>query len=73
MAKDKKKKRFTIRKAQVDKMPKLRDELDDNDRDQVEPYPEPPVHLQDEDWARPGDEDKPPGELKQVSAMRKEQ
>jgi hypothetical protein len=38
---------------------KMKDELDDNKREQVEPRPEPPAEKQDEQWAFP-DWDKRP-------------
>jgi hypothetical protein len=48
------------------------DPLDDEGREQVEPAPEPPEEKEDESWARPGDEDKPPEDLPKTTDVKEE-
>jgi len=69
MASGKKKKRLTFRKAKVVEM-LTPDPLDDNNREQVKAYQERPEEMLDENWARPGDEDKPEAELPQVTNVK---
>ena len=71
MAKDKKKKRFTLRKGMpVTDVALPRDEFDDNDREQVLPFAERPEDLCDEVWALPGDDEKPEAELRRLTARK---
>jgi len=73
MAKDKRKKKFSIRKGRaVEEVPLSgkKDPLDDNDREQVLPFAERPEDLCDEIWNLPGDDEKPPGDIRQITARK---
>jgi hypothetical protein len=63
MARDKKKKGKKMKRN-------LRDMLDDNDREQVEPGLEPDEEDQHERWALPGDDERSPEKLPRITALR---